>query len=48
MDILNELVGQFKDFFGIDGLMEIVRSGDYKNLLTGEGIKSLIFCVLSF
>lgn len=46
MDILNELVGQFKDFFGIDGLMEIVRSGDYKNLLTGEGIKSMIRPIL--
>jgi sterol desaturase/sphingolipid hydroxylase (fatty acid hydroxylase superfamily) len=46
MDILNEIIGQLRGFFGIGGILKIMESGDYRSLLTYEGVTSVIGPVL--
>ncbi len=42
MDFLNAIVNEFKGFFGLSNLIEILKSGKYDQLLTYSGITSVI------
>lgn len=42
MELLEQLIGQLKSFFGLGGILSIVESGDYARLLTYEGILAVI------
>jgi len=46
MDFLEIIIDQFKGFFGIQGLIKIIESGNYQSLLTYEGITSIVAPVL--
>ena len=48
MEFLEIIIEQFKGFFGIQGLLKIIESGDYQSLLTYEGITSIVAPVLPF
>lgn len=41
MEVLNSIADWFVNFFGIQDLLKIVQSGDYKAILTKDGILSI-------
>lgn len=42
MEFLNSIWEQFRNFFGFGTLLEIIRSGDYNQLLTWKGITAML------
>jgi len=42
MEYLQTLVNEFKNFFGFGNLLDIIRSGDYTQLLTWKGITAML------
>ena len=48
MDFLNAIFTEFKNFFGFGGLIDIIKSGDYSQLLTYQGITALIGPLIPF
>jgi len=48
MDFLNAIFTGFKDFFGFSSLIDIIKSGDYSQLLTYQGITALVGPLIPF
>jgi len=46
MDIFSILANEAKSFFGISGLMDMYKSGDYSKLLTLDGILAMVSPVM--
>lgn len=46
MDIFSILAGEAKSFFGISGLMDMYKAGDYSKLLTLDGIFAMVSPVM--
>jgi sterol desaturase/sphingolipid hydroxylase (fatty acid hydroxylase superfamily) len=48
MEFLETIVKQIWGFFSFDGLIEIIKSGNYQSLLTYQGITSIVAPILPF
>ncbi len=46
MDIFHTLVDEAKSFFGINGLLDMYKAGDYSKLLTLDGILAMVSPVI--
>jgi hypothetical protein len=46
MEFFNIVYEQIKGFFGMDGLINLIKEGNYNSLLTYKGITSVIQPIL--